>query len=44
MSEDRSVFDLVEPSSGELVTYGDSEDQVIELIQDSSHRYSWCIR
>ena len=31
MSEDRSVFDLVEPSSGELITYGDSPDQVIEL-------------
>jgi len=33
MSEDRSVFDLVEPSSGELVTYGDSPDQVIELFR-----------
>ena len=33
MSEDRSVFDLVEPSSGELITYGDSPDQVIELFR-----------
>jgi pimeloyl-ACP methyl ester carboxylesterase len=33
MSEDRSVFDLVEPSSGELITYGDSADQVIELFR-----------
>jgi pimeloyl-ACP methyl ester carboxylesterase len=33
MSEDRSVFDLVEPSSGELLTYGDSPDQVIELFR-----------
>jgi len=35
MSEDRSVFDLVEPSSGEFITYGDSEDQVIELFRAS---------
>ena len=33
MSEDRSVFDLVEPSSGELISYGDSADQVIELFR-----------
>jgi pimeloyl-ACP methyl ester carboxylesterase len=33
MSEDRSVFELVEPSSGEFITYGDSEDQVIELFR-----------
>ena len=33
MSEDRSVFDLVEPSSGELITYGDTPDQVIELFR-----------
>jgi pimeloyl-ACP methyl ester carboxylesterase len=35
MSEDRSVFELVEPSSGEFITYGDSEDQVIELFRAS---------
>jgi pimeloyl-ACP methyl ester carboxylesterase len=33
MSEDRSVFDLVEPSSGELITYGGTPDQVIELFR-----------
>jgi len=33
MSEDRSVFDLVEPSSGELISFGDSADQVIELFR-----------
>ena len=33
MSEDRSVFDLLEPASSELITYGDSTDQVIELFR-----------
>ena len=33
MSEDRSVFDLVEPSPGELISYGDLADQVIELFR-----------
>jgi pimeloyl-ACP methyl ester carboxylesterase len=33
MSEDRSVFDLVEPASSELITYGDSTDQVIEFFR-----------
>jgi pimeloyl-ACP methyl ester carboxylesterase len=33
MSEERSVFDLVEPSSGELISFGDSADQVIELFR-----------